>query len=183
MNILAKIKFLIEKPKVIVIVGQKRKEIKGKILRVLAGRFKIGKEIFVFEAGEKEINKFNFFLKNSRLPILLASGLDRGFSTKGLPGNIFFVLDSADEKLKEINGFGGFKKIRFGLSERNDVFVSDIKENGGTNFKINYKGSTVPFWLKEKTDKKEMGIVLSAVSLGLALEMNLVGISQALRES
>ena len=55
------------------------------------------------------------------------------------------------------------------------------RENGGTNFKINYQGKIVPFWL-ESSSKEQIYSVLAAVAVGVVSGLNLVEISQSLKE-
>ena len=76
------------------------------------------------------------------------------------------------------------------LKIRAELKVSDIKINGqGINFKVNYRGSIVPFWLvqeegitaeKAKIKAQES---LTIIAVGLAVDLNLVEISQILKKS
>lgn len=74
------------------------------------------------------------------------------------------------------------------LKIRAELQVSDIKMNGqGINFKVSYRGSVVPFWLvgepgitAEKA-KSKIQEALVVVAMGLAIDSNLVEISQALK--
>ncbi len=166
-----------KKPRFIVITGKEKEFVKEIILRLLKPHFKIGKDVFIFEAEEKKIDKFTFFFKNSKLPVLtFTDPVDNIGLFKNLPGNVNFILNLDNE----FENLIGFKKIKFGMSKKNDVFASDIVKSGqGINFKINYKGSSVPFWLP-------FGIslypVLSAVCLGIIFDLNLVEISESLKE-
>ncbi len=158
---LIKIKFFFKKPKVVIIVGQRRKKAGEIILRVLSQHFQIGKDVFIFETEEKDVNKLSFFIKHSKLPIL-----------------------ADDEKIKAIHDLFDFKTLKFGFDEKNDVFASDIKLNGGINFKVNYKGGFVPFWTAALTDvgfEEQIHPVLSAVCVGTVFGLNLVEISQSLK--
>jgi hypothetical protein len=75
------------------------------------------------------------------------------------------------------------------LKARSELQVSDIKLNGNINFKVNYKGNIVPFWLVAKPDitmeaaNSKVQEALTTIALGLAIGLNLVEISQALKES
>lgn len=144
----------------VIITGQKKKETKEMILRVLNQHFKIGKDIFIFETEEKDINKLSFFIKHSKMPILVE-----------------------DEKIKAVN-----ETLKFGLDEKNDVFASDVKLNGGINFKVNYNGSFVPFWtasfagMSLEDNKKQIYPILAAVCVGTVFGLNLVEISQSLKK-
>lgn len=74
------------------------------------------------------------------------------------------------------------------LKIRAELQASDIKLNGGINFKVNYRGSIVPFWLNygssldEKVAEAKIQSALQVIAVGLALKLNLVEISQALKE-
>jgi len=75
------------------------------------------------------------------------------------------------------------------LKIRAELQVSDIKMNGeGINFKVSYRGSVVPFWLAgepgitaEKA-KSKIQEALAVVAMGLTIDLNLVEISQALKD-
>ena len=200
LNILLKIKFLLKKPKVVIVIGQERKAVKEAISQVLRQYFKLGQDVFIFETEEKKINKFTFFLKNSKLPILVINDAAEIFSTtelpqeakvemrfisstKNLPANTYFILNCDEEKIKGVlDALDNFKTMKFGFKEKNDIFVSDIKVNGDTNFKINYKGKIVPFWLKGSYNDERIYAVLAAIGVATILGLNLVEISQSLRE-
>lgn len=85
---------------------------------------------------------------------------------------------------KELSGeiFQNYLKIKTELQ------VSDIKLNGGINFKVNYRGSVVPFWLvadaeiTQEVAEAKIRDVLPTVAVGLALNLNLVEISQTLKK-
>lgn len=72
------------------------------------------------------------------------------------------------------------------LRIKDEIKVSDFKLNGGINFKIDYQGSIVPFWLAVEPAatqlivEKELQDALSSIAVGLALGLNLVEISQHL---
>ena len=72
---------------------------------------------------------------------------------------------------------------------KDEIQISDINvSNEGINFKVNYHGSVVPFWLAcdgeisaEKSNLKVQN-ALSSIAIGLTEGLNLVEISQSLRE-
>ena len=150
-----KIKFFFLKPKVVVIAGQRREKAKEMILRVLSQQLKINKDVFVFKTDD--ISKLSFFIKHSQMPVLVD-----------------------DEKIKAVN-----ETLKFGFDEKgNDVFASDIKLNGGINFKVNYKGGFVPFWTASLDDtdyEEQIYPVLAAVCVGTVFGLNLVEISEFLK--
>ncbi|MGB9743363.1 MAG: hypothetical protein ACPLW9_01460 [Minisyncoccales bacterium] len=177
-NILTKIKFFLTKPSIVVIIGSEQNLVANIIIHLLKQHFHLGKDIFVFKT--KEINKFSFYFKNSPQPILVLTSFESKFSVKNLPSYSWFVLNYEDEKLREnIDKFENFKIIKFGLSQESHLFVSDIKVNSQTNFKVNYQGSTVPFWLNDRLSEIQIRDILAAVGVGLILGLNLVEISQS----
>lgn len=181
MNILLKTLFFLKKPKIIVIVGKEREKIKEMISCLLQKQPKPDKDFFIFETEMKKINDFSFFFKNSELPVLVVNSVDEPVVfLKEVPKNVYLVLNYDEEKLKEFGGFSDFKKIKFGLKEKCDVSASDIKKinEEGVNFKVNYKGSIVPFWLRSDID---INMVLSIISVGILFDLNLVEISQTLK--
>jgi len=178
MNILNKIKFFLTKPNVVIVIGSERNLVKELIVRLLKQHFHLGKEIFVVE--NKELEKISFYLKHSPQPILVLTSFDSKFSIKNLPSYVWFILNNDDEKIKEnMDNFKNFKSIKFGLSEENQLFVSDVKINSQTNFKVNYLGSIVPFWLNGQLTENQIRDVLAVIGVGLALGLNLVEISQS----
>jgi len=145
-----KIKFFFLKPEVVVITGQRRKQAKEIILRVLDQHFK---DVLVLETDKTE--NLSFFARHSKLPILVD-----------------------DEKIRVQDEI-----LSFGFDEKKDVFASDVKVNGGINFKVNYKGSFVPFWTASSDNnnyQEQIFPILAAVCVGTALDLNLVEISQSL---
>lgn len=101
---------------------------------------------------------------------------------KILPPKSWLVLNYDDETVREIDDITNLKTFTFGFSERANFWVSNIKLNRGTNFKVNYKGSVVPFWLEGIFGKEQIYGALAAVAVGIIFGKNLVEISQALRE-
>ncbi|HUV81237.1 MAG TPA: hypothetical protein VMW21_01815 [Patescibacteria group bacterium] len=186
LNIFLKIKFLLKKPIVIVLIGGEKKALRKAIGRVLNESFKIGRDVFIFETESGKIGKLVFFLKHSKLPILAINDSAGVFPSKKLPANTYFVLNCDESKIKaNLADFDDFKTLRFGFKEgvreKYDIFVSDIKINGNTNFKINYQGKIVPFWLAGVYDNEEqIYAILTAVSVATILGLNLVEISQSL---
>jgi len=72
--------------------------------------------------------------------------------------------------------------ISFGFKEDTDLFISDINIGSKeTNFKVNYQGYIIPFWLTFSLDEQKIKTILAAVCFGMLRGVNLVDISQALR--
>ena len=201
-SILNKIDFILRKPKVIIVTGNGRLCTKEAIFQVLKEYFKIDKEVLIFETELKnsiDIKKVNFLIKNSSLPILVITHFgdippDKDFFAgekeetgeirklaKSMPSFGYLVLNFDDETVREIKDETNLKEITFGFQERADFYASDIKINGGTNFKINYIGNVVPVWLDKVFGKEQIYSALSAAAVGTIFDLNLVEISQALK--
>lgn len=76
--------------------------------------------------------------------------------------------------------------ITYGINSDAVVNASEINliRNGqeyGLNFKINHKGNSVPFFLPNTLGQSNVYAALAAVCIGLRMQMNLVEISEALR--
>jgi UDP-N-acetylmuramoyl-tripeptide--D-alanyl-D-alanine ligase len=194
-EILDKIQFLIKRKPVIIVTGEGRALAKQAILTVLKG-----KDFFIASPDEKKINKFEFFLKNSPISILVITHigeipfredffagekekLERTIElAKKLKAQNWLVLNYDDETVREIDDVTNLNTFTFGFSERANFFATDIKLNHGTNFKLNYKGSVVPFWLEGTFGKEQIYSALAAAVVGTIFGLNLVEISQLMRE-
>ena len=206
MNLINKIKFLLKKPKVVIVTGEGRACAKEAIYQVLKQYFKIGSEILVFETNLTNsalAEKFKFLITKSSLPILVVTQVgdipfDKDFFAgekektltirklvKVMPAHGFLILNFDDETVREIKDYNPPTTpshiITFGLQEGADFRASDIKLNTGTNFKINYKGNIVPVWLEKLFGKEQVYSALSATAVGRIFDLNLVEISQALK--
>jgi UDP-N-acetylmuramoyl-tripeptide--D-alanyl-D-alanine ligase len=202
MNIFQKIKFLLKKPKVIIVTGEGRSCAKEAIFQVLKAYFEIGKELFLLESDlgdSAKTEELRFLIKHSSLPILVVTQVgdipfDKNFFAgerektleirklaKNLPFPSYLVLNFDDETVREIKEETNLKEITFGFQQGADFQATDIKLNSGTNFKINYKGNIVPVWLEKIFGKEQIYSALAAAACGTILDLNLVEISQALK--
>lgn len=195
----SKIKFTFKKQKVVVITGNARKNTFNAVSQVLPSHFKIGEDVLIFETEDKKISDYEFFLKNSKEPVLIVTNIaDIPSNTdffageresikntreivKVLPENVNLVLNFDDETSREVGDSTKLKILTFGLQNRASFKASDFKINGGTNFKINYKGNTVPVWLEKTFGKEQVYSVLAAGCVGAIFDLNLVEISEALK--
>lgn len=84
-------------------------------------------------------------------------------------------------KIKEIL----CEKTDFGFNETADFKASDVNiTQEAINFKLNFKGNSVPIWLKNENytnNADEIYIILSAICVGDFLGMNIVEISENLK--
>lgn len=193
---LNKFKFFFKRPKVVVVVGQSKETTKEAILKVLSRHFKIGKEILILEGIENS----KFFLKKSRLPILvvtqigeyhpereffagdIAQTLEISKLAEILPTQGYLILNFDDETVRDLKNKARAHPLTFGFGARADLRVTDIVlARSGTNFKVNYEGKIVPVWLEKIFGKKHIYAALTAAAVGEVLGLNLVEISEALR--
>jgi len=86
---------------------------------------------------------------------------------------------STKEEFKKISyGFGGDAQIN--VSNYKIVYDTKSKFPTGVNFKINYNGSSLPFFINGTLGKHQIYAVLAAVACAKANEMNLIGALQGL---
>ncbi len=210
MNFLSKIKFLIKKPGVVIVTGSGGKETKEAILHVLKQHPQIGRKVLISESDLKDpadIKEIKFLSGRASQFILVAVSKSEALAekeiterigklTKTIPPRARLVLNFDNPLAKEMTDNSGFKTLTFGFQAGADFQASDIMQNGrdassssvagepvlGTNFKINHKENTVPVWLNGFFDKEQIYSVLAAVCVGTAFDLNLIEISQALKD-
>ena len=160
------------------------------------------KEVLIIESklDNSDIHNFQHILKNSSLPILIGTNVgripfDRNFFagekkdtlpirrlSSVMPSNGYLVLNFDDETVREIKDKASCHCLTFGFQKGSDIQATDINtDKDGNNFKINYSGKMIPFWLKNVFGKEQIYSVLAGVGVGIIKEINLVGISQALK--
>jgi UDP-N-acetylmuramoyl-tripeptide--D-alanyl-D-alanine ligase len=82
------------------------------------------------------------------------------------------------------------KTFSYGFGKRADVKISNYKlvtvgndlRKAGMSFRLEYKGSFVPVKLKGVIGKPQVYALAAASAIGLALEMNLVEIAEAMKD-
>jgi len=194
MNIFKRAIFFLTRPCIVLTVGKGRACAKEACSKVLSNTL-------IFESeNAKEVKRFSFLLKNSRIPILIATHVgeippNRNFFDGGkkdassirkladaLPHQGFLILNYDDETIREIKNKTIARSLTFGFQKGADFQATDINYNiKGTNFKINYQGKSIPFWIKRVFGKEQIYTILSAVCLGTVKGLNLIEISQSLK--
>lgn len=189
MNLFKKIIFLFKRPPVIIIAGKDRVPTAKIISQFLKHQ---GLSFNIFESAlseEKDIKKLSFLFWRSRLPVLVITRLEseresvriRKLAEK-LASRGFLILNFDDDQTRALSGNLG-NCLTFGFYKKADLQATDVYMNSGdVNFKIDYQGNIVPFWLKNVFEKEEIYNILAAVAMGIILNINLVEISQALRK-
>lgn len=202
LSILDKIKFLFKKPNLVIVAGLAKECTKEAILTVLKEKLTKKEEFLVLETdfkNKKDFEILKFLAEKSSLTILVITHcedipFDRNYfaSEKEKIKEIeqfaltlkhpnWLVLNFDDETIREIKDITNLRTLTFGFQENADFFASDIKLNGGTNFKINYRGNIVPFWLDGIFGKEQIYSALAASCVGTIFDLNLVEISQNLK--
>jgi len=110
-----------------------------------------------------------------------------------LPSHGLAILNADDKKLAEIKNKIKAKTITFGFSEIADVKAIEAKLNqeitekgelkiNGLIFKVSYQGNIVPISLPKILAKHQIYSVLVGISVGLSHGLNLLEISEILKD-
>jgi len=99
-----------------------------------------------------------------------------------IPSYGFLILNFDDKTVRKIDDLMSLKSFTFGFQEDADFRASDVHANHGTTFKINYKGSIIPIWQEKDSKKEHVYSALAASCVGVALGLNFVEISEALKK-
>jgi len=111
----------------------------------------------------------------------------------------YAVLNADDDNVMSIKDKIKAKVITYGFNEMVDVKAGELLFTGleqdfcetqyqweckvwGTQFKVSYGGATVPIFLPHCFGKQQVYAALAAIAVGLAYKMNLVDISESLRQ-
>jgi len=208
-NFLIKLIFYLKKSQLIIVSGKERDLAAEAIFQVLRAHFRIEKieklnlknilknKILILPSDLRE--DLTFFVKNLEKPILVVTHVGE------IPPDVYFfagerkdvreitkiareipvqgvlILNFDDETTREIGDKSSASTLTFGFQEKADLRASDIKLNTGTNFKLNFEGNMVPVWLGNLFGKENVYSALAAASCASQLDLNLVEISQALK--
>jgi len=178
--------FSFTKPPIVVIFGPGCDFLIKMISHILGEEKKI-----LMICADSNYNKDNlqYLVEKSSLPILafLENNISPALSNilgliKDFPGKGFIISDKNFSNFKKIKNEAQCRVFTFGLLGEANIFATDINfTEEGTNFKINYAGHIVPFWIKKKISEKEINDLMAAVLISALNGMNLVEISQSLK--
>lgn len=106
--------------------------------------------------------------------------------TKVLKPEGIAVLNFDSLKVFENKNSVAARIVGFGFKEESQILASDfhlITDAGteGENFKVHYKGTVVPFFLRNTIGLPPVYAALAAAAVGLDFGMNMVEISEALK--
>ena len=208
-SLLPKLIFYFKKPQLIIVTGKARDLTAEAIFQVLKSHFDVEKikklnlknilknKTLIFPSNLEE--DLTYFVKNLEKPILVVTHVgeippDVYFFAgekkdvkkilklaKELPLGGSLILNFDDETVREIGDKIQLSPLTFGFQEAN-LRASDIKLNTGTNFKVDYQGNIIPVWLENLFGKENIYAALAAMCCGICFGLNLVEISQALKD-
>jgi hypothetical protein len=95
--------------------------------------------------------------------------------------NDFFVYNFDGEKSRRAGEGLKSKNYSVGFEQGADFRASDLRENGGINYKINFQGKSIPVWQNNSSGKEFIYQSLAASAVATILGMNFVEISEALK--
>jgi UDP-N-acetylmuramoyl-tripeptide--D-alanyl-D-alanine ligase len=114
---------------------------------------------------------------------------EKGKLIEQLPKDGFAILNYDNEKTRQIKNISKAKVLTYGFDEKADVraqeMIFSFDQQGklrGTSFKITYRGSSVPVSLPNVLGTSAVYAALAGAAVGITQSMNLVEISQALRD-
>ncbi len=198
------IKAILKRKRVIFITGDRRKEAKTFLKFVLQESFTVfakkgipemrdffsllKNEIIIIEDSEADLieNTQNFLRSLSRGFIVVTEIEKKTRIKKILSSSLeesVLVLDFSISK--KLNKRKKREILTFGVNKKNaDFYVTDIvQKEEGINFKINYGGNTIPFWVHEKLKNKEIYSLLPAICIAKFFKLNLADVSLRIREN
>ena len=109
---------------------------------------------------------------------------------KRLPKDGVAILNYDDERVKKMASATEAKILTYGLNEKADIKATNydlkILSNGENtselNFKLDFKGSSVPAKLINVLGVQHLYSALAAAAVGIVFNLNLVEISEAIKE-
>jgi UDP-N-acetylmuramyl pentapeptide synthase len=106
---------------------------------------------------------------------------------RGVPPEGVAVLNFDNQKITDAVPNVRAKVLGYGLNAKSQILASDfqiIKKDGnfGAYFKVHYKGTVVPFFVGNALGRPALYASLAAAGVGLHFGLNLVEISEAMRD-
>jgi len=114
---------------------------------------------------------------------------EKGKLIESLNRDGYAILNYDNEKTREIKNISKVKTLTYGFDAKADIRAQEVifsfdknKVVQGTSFKLTYHGSSVPVFLPGVLGNSAVYAVLAGATVGIIQGMNLIDISQALRE-
>lgn len=178
---------LLKKPKAIILAGSDGKIIKETAELILVPHLQKDEEVLIIENNLEDTEKIKNIFEKSSFPILVLNQVNDislekiKLLTEAMSGKGFLIVNFGEETIEQIKEVSSVPVLSFGFEARSDFYASDIKINGGINFKINYKGNSVPIWLEKSKWEEKITGALALVAIATVFGLNLVEISEALK--
>jgi len=135
----------------------------------------------------EKIDKIKSFLRKN--PVLVVDYVETMKSVsemkvllKSIKPQTYLILNYDDERIRELKSLAVYS-LTYGFQKKADLYISDIStDEQGMNFKINYQGSSIPFWFNQVLTRKQIYNLLAGIAVGLVKDLNLVEMSQVLKK-
>ncbi len=196
MGILFKFLFYLKKPKLVVVFDDDAKtaqtiynlikqEVKSEEVSSFIGGLRIlDKEVLIIDSKERAVDLDFLTKESSGVFIVLGKEIDKSSIRRikklsSIAGRKMILIG----ELFSVNQVEIAKNLIYsvGFEKNCDFYITDLNITNATNFKINYEGDIVPFWLKEKLKRKDIITISFAVAVATLLGINLVKISQKIK--
>ncbi len=196
------LKTILKKKKIIIISGDEKSEVVRFVGYLLKRDFSIyhinrlpcwsdflaimRNDVLVVEDDrEEEVKKIkDFFYNHECIFILTCSKKKKRVRDylSGFPEKWDAVIDFSIAK--KLHKRRGRNALTFGVDKKSaDFYITDIhKREESVNFKINYKGNIIPFWMDKPLTKREVYSVLAVLCLAEIMDLNLAKVSCKIRE-
>jgi UDP-N-acetylmuramyl pentapeptide synthase len=187
MEQIQRIKFLVKKNPIVVLIGKKTEILRRFIEYLILKESGQKKDIIILECPEEKLQDFKFYLQRTEFGVIILKDEVKNFDEllnflKELPPKINLIFNFEEKKQRKLKDLVNLHSLSFGMDENADIFISSLKLNFGMNIKISFGGSIVPFWLEGVFGKEYILSLLASVAFGVLNEMNLVEISQYLKD-
>lgn len=175
------------KKKIIFLLGSKNQALFSLFKWAKENKVVSSKELVLKTSPLSFLEEFLFRIRKESL-ILIINSLPLGerkeirdFIFKLKNGDWLVLKREEKEKLK-ISSKSPFEIFIVGDQEGDDLWISDIvKKDKAISFKINYKGSSIPFWVPHSWKDDLFSLLLFIASL-ILLEKNLVTLSSLFKK-
>ncbi len=197
------LKSIIKKKKIVFVTGDDKKEVSNFIGFVLKNNLSVyyltrlpvnldiisilrSNVIIIEDDTKMDVAKIKEFLKPFSCTFVVTEAIKKNRIKKFLNNfenkwDIFLDFSIA-KKLKKRRG-----KQLFTIAidkKKADFNVTDIhRQEDKTNFKLNYRGKIIPFWVEKKLSNKEVYFILSAICVAQAMNLNLAEVSHEIKKS
>ncbi len=196
------IKRLFKNKRIIFIVGDRKEEVVSSIYFVLKKSFKttvinsfskgslfisaLRNEVIIIKDNEKiDVQEIKNLLNDLDCSFVITQAEKKARIKKIVQTfveNFVFILDFSIAK--KIEKKKKREILTFGINKKSAHFyITDIyQKEKETNFKVNYGGNTIPFWIQGKLNKKEIYAILPSLCIAKLFKLNFADISHRIKE-